>query len=146
MAYCTIDDIEKMIPEDILIRLTDDEGTGVINEAWVQEAIDSASEEIDTYIGGRVKLPITGAVPAILGKLNADIGIFNLYSRYKEDIPETRETRYKNAIRLLEKISEGKVSLGLQPPPDPPDEGKYSDGGRVQVRDKIFDETTMSKY
>ena len=146
MAYCTIDDVKKMIDEVKLIRLTDDENTGAINSDRLQEAINSAAEEIDTYIGGRIALPISGDVPPILGKLNVDIAIYNVYSRVKESIPEVRAERYKAAIRFLEKLSEGKISIGCQPPPDSPGEGDYAGGSRVSVRDKIFDETTMEKY
>lgn len=144
MAYCT--DIEKMIDAAKLVRLTDDENTGAINSDRLQEAIDSAAEEIDTYIGGKVKLPISGTPPPILGKINADIAIYNLYSRVKEEIPLTRADRYKNAVKLLEKITKGEISIGLQPPPDPPGKGDYAGGARVSARDKIFDETTMAKY
>ena len=146
MAYCTIDDLKKLLPEAVLIRLTDDESAGVVNEARAQEAIDSAGEEIDTYMGGKFALPITGTVPPILGKLNTDIAIYNLYSRLKETVPETRSERHKNAVHLLEKIMEGKISIGLQPLPDSPDSGNYSGAGQMSARTKIFDETTMGKY
>ena len=144
MAYCTIDDIKKMIDEERLIRLTDDEGLGSINADRLQEAIDTAAVEIDSYIGGRVALPIVSNVPPTLNKLNVDIAIYNVYSRIAEKTPEVRADRYKNAIRFLEKFSEVKTSLGLQPPPDPPDEGEA--GSRVSARDKMFDETTMNKF
>lgn len=146
MAYCIIDDVKKMIEEAKLIRLTDDENLGDINSDRLQEAINSAAEEIDTYIGGRVALPISGDVPPILSKLNVDLAIYNVYSRVKESIPEVRAERYKAAIRFLEKLSEGKISIGCQPPPDPPGEGDYAGGNQVNARDKIFNETTMDKY
>lgn len=145
MAYCTITDIEKLLPGSQLVRLTDDEAAGAVDTDRVQEAIDSATEVIDSYIGARVKLPLSDSVP-VLGKLCVDIAIFNLYSRVKENIPETREKRYNDAIRFLEKIAEGKISLGVQPPPDPPASGNYDQGSRVSVRDKIFDATTMDKF
>lgn len=146
MGYCTLDDLKKLLPEAILIRLTDDDGLGAIDTTRTDEAIASAAEETDAYIGGTVKLPITGTVPPILGKINADIAIYNLYSRVKEDIPKTRGDRYKNAIALLEKIAGGNLSLGLQPVPDPPAAGGYAGGAQVDARDKDFDTTTMDKY
>lgn len=146
MAYCIIDDVKKMIDEVKLIRLTDDENTGAIDSDRLQEAINSAAEEIDTYIGGRIALPISGDIPPILGKLNVDLAIYNVYSRVKESIPEVRGERYKAAIRFLEKLSEGKISLGCQPVPDSPGAGDYAGGSQVSARDKIFDETTMGKY
>ncbi len=59
-AYCTLDDLKKAVPEDVLRRLTDDSGADIIDETKAVEAMASAAEEIDTYIGGRVKLPIVG--------------------------------------------------------------------------------------
>lgn len=146
MAYCTLDDLKKIIPRDVLMRLTDDEDTGAVNEERVTEAVDAAAQEMDGYLGGRVALPITDTVPPVLRKLNADIAIYNLYSRVKETIPEMRNERYRNAIRFLEQMAAGKITLGLQPPPAAPGEGKYQGGGRVSSRDKIFDEDTMDKY
>jgi len=144
MVYCTLDDLKKALPEAVLIRRTDDTGTGVIDETKISEAITSAAEEIDTYIGGRVKLPISGTPPPILGKINADIAIYNLYSRVKEDISQTRADRYKNAVRLLEKISKGEISTGLQPSPDPPE--SYDGASPVNARTKIFNTDTLGKY
>lgn len=146
MAYCDQDDLLKMIPEDQLKRLTDDEGVGEINADRIAEAIESGAEEIDTYIGGRVKLPINENIPPILSKYNVDIAIYNLYSRVKEDIPETRAQRYKNAVRFLEKVSEGKITLGLQPPPSPPGENDYAGKNLVYAREKIFSEEELGKY
>jgi len=146
MAYCTQSDIEKMLPEKQLIRLTDDENTGLINTVRLDEAIDSAAEEIDAYIGSRTKLPVSGTAPPILGKFNTDIAIFNLYSRFSENIPETREDRYKNAIKTLEKISEGKLSFGIQPLPDPPSADEYAAAGQISARDKMFGPAAMDKY
>lgn len=145
MGYCVKADIAKLLPEAQLIRLTDDEGSGAVNDGRVEEAIDSAAEEIDSYLSSRYKLPLEKTVP-ILGKLNVDIAIFNLYSRVKESIPETRQKRYDNAVRFLGKVAEGKMSLGVQPAPDAPDQGETEGQSQVSVRDKVFDETTMDKY
>ena len=146
MGYCTTTDLEKLLPEAKLIRLTDDEATGAVNTDRLQEAIDSGQEEIDTYLGNRFDLPITGTVPPILGKMNVDIAIWNLYSRVTEEIPDTRQKRYDNAISFLEKVAEGKISIGLQPPPSPPDDGDYEGGSQVSARDKVMDSTTMEKW
>jgi len=146
MAYCTIDDLKKLIPEAKLIRLTDDEGVGAVDTDRAQEAIDSAAEEMDTYMGGKFALPISGTAPPILGKINTDIAIYNLYSRVKETVPDTRAERYKNAVGLLKEIAKGNISIGLQPIPDAPDAGDYAGGNRVSARTKIFDAETMDKY
>ena len=145
MAYCTLADIQLKLPDAQLIRLTDDEDAGVINTDRVQEAIDAAADEIDGWIGGRVALPLTKSVP-MLTQINVDMAIYHLYSRYQESIPDTRETRYKDAVKLLEKINAGDISLGVQAPPEPPAAGNYEQGLQTSARTKDFSETTMAKF
>jgi len=143
MGYCEITDIQKMLPDRTIIQLTDDEKTGAIGNDRLMESIDSASEEIDAYIGAVVKLPISGDVPPILGKLSADITVYNLYSRLQEKIPDTREQRYRNAVRILEKIASGDMSFGLQPEPETPTSPSAS---MVCSRKKIFSENRLEMY
>jgi phage gp36-like protein len=116
MPYSTLDDMKKLIPEDALIQLTDDEGLGTVNQTRVDEAIAQADAEIDSYCGGRYSVPFS-TVPEIIKKLSVDIAIYNLYSRRVEVIPELRAERYRNAIRQLEGISKGLISLGIDPAP-----------------------------
>lgn len=146
MAYCTVDDILEILPEAQVIRLTDDENSGAYDPGKVQGAIDAAAEEINSYLGGRVALPIAGAIPPILKKFNADMAAYNLYSRVAEEIPSTRKDRYDNAVKLLEKIAEGKLTLGLQPPPDAPAAADCENAAQVQTRSKIFDEKVMDRF
>lgn len=146
MAYCVQADIANMLPEAVLIRLTDDANAGSIDTDRLEESIDTASDEIDTYIGGRYSLPITGTVPPIIKKMCCDIAIYNLYSRVKESIPELRQKRYDAAVRLLEKIAKGEISIGIQPPPDPPSAGNYEGGMQVSARTKMFDAATLDKF
>lgn len=146
MAYCSAEDIYKIIPQAQVVRLTDDEGTGAVNADRLTEAIADASETIDVYIADRADLPIADPVPPILGKWCADMAVYNLYSRVMEEIPPTRAERHKAAIRALEQVAAGKLSLGIQPAPAPPDEGDYNGAAAVSARDKMFDPDTMEKY
>lgn len=109
--YCDIESLETMLPEAILIRLSDDSDTGSIDEDRIQEGIDSAAAEIDTYISSRLTLPLTEPYPAILEKLCQDISIYNIYSRLKEEIPSTRQVRYDNAIKWLTRYVNGEVGI-----------------------------------
>lgn len=137
MSYSTLTDIKKLIPEETLIQLTDDEGLGVVNQTRIDEAIKGADSEIDSYCGGRYKVPLS-TVPDIVKKLSIDIAIYNLYSRRVEEIPQTRAERYKNAIRQLEAISKGVVSLGIDPQPS------ASIDGRAETN-KETDENVFSR-
>jgi len=119
MPYCTFDDIKKLLPEETVIQLTDDEGLGVVNAERVEEAIDSADAEIDGHIGGRYSVPLA-TVTALAKKLSVDIALYNLYSRTVGEMPELRRDRYKEAIRFLEAVSRGTASLGVDPEPSAP--------------------------
>ncbi len=120
--YCSLDDIKKMVPEELVVQLTDDEGLGAVNQARVDEAIAQADAEIDSYCGERYSVPFAAA-PAVVKKMSVDIAVYNLYSRTVSEMPETRKDRYRNAVRQLEGIAKGTVSLGVDPAPAPHGEG-----------------------
>lgn len=110
--YCTFEDIKKLVPENMLIMATDDDNVGAVNEQRLNESIAQADAEIDLYCETRYEVPFT-TVPPVVKKCSVDIAIYNLYSRKVEAIPETRSTRYKDAIRLLRGIADGSVSLNV---------------------------------
>ncbi len=103
MAYSTLEDIEKALPEANIIQLTDDEGLGVVNQERVSDAIQYADQLIDGYLRGRYTLPLN-PVPT-----------FHLYARrFEIEMPPSMMDRYKNAIKLLEQIQKGLISLGIE--------------------------------
>lgn len=111
MAYCTLDEIKKQLPEAVTASLTDDSLTGSIDAAVVGEAIADADAEIDAWVGGRYQVPFS-PVPDVICKVSADIAIYNLFSRRDAELPEVRKDRYRNALKLLESIAKGTVSIG----------------------------------
>lgn len=113
MSYSTLDDLKKILPEDTIIQLTNDEGADEVNVTYVTEAISLADGEIDGYIGGKYDVPLT-SVPALIRRASGDIAVYIMYKRRVEEIPETRRTSYKDAIRLLEQIRDGKQPLPSQ--------------------------------
>lgn len=143
MPYSTASDIIKLLPEITLMQLTDDEGLNTVNQGRVGEAIAQADSEIDSYCGGRYKVPFATVHP-IVKKISVDIAVYNLYSRRSEEIPKTRDDRYKNAIRQLELISKGSISIGVDPEPAGPTNSSSS----VQVRsnDRVFSGDLLKDY
>jgi len=114
LSYCTIDQIRNQLQEGVLVQLTDDEGTGEVVAARVEQAISDACEEINGYLGARLAVPVA-PVPESLRRLSVDIAVYNLYSR-RERVPEHRIERYRGAVRFLEQVSQGVVSLGQSDP------------------------------
>lgn len=141
--YSALDDIKKLIPEETLIQLTDDEGIGTITQGRVDEAITQADSEIDSYCGGRYSVPFV-TVPGIVKKISVDIAIYNLYSRRVEVLPETRADRYKNAIRQLEGIAKGVISIGVDPAPSAATQS--SNTVEVATSEKIFSRDNMTGF
>ncbi len=129
MSYCTLDEVKNQVDELRLVQLTDDEGAGAVSEIRVTQAIQDADDEIDGYLGVRMKVPLV-PVPEAVRRLAVDITVYNLYSR-REKIPEHRSERYKNAVRFLEGIAAGKISLGVSDP-----EGTPLDVNRTETADE----------
>lgn len=143
MAYSTLTDIKKLIPEETVIQLTDDENTGAVVESRVTEAIAQADAEIDSYCGGKYSVPFA-TVPDIVKKISVDIAIYNLYSRRVEEMPETRSDRYKNAIRQLEGIAKGNISIGEATEPTAAEQGGVEKNKTES--DRIFTKDTLSGF
>jgi phage gp36-like protein len=152
MAYCTISDIKKTLPEATLIQLADDENqcpaavdagaescTRII--ARIDEAITGADAEIDAYCGKVYRVPIA-PVPRIVTKVSADIATYNLYARRTEEIPKTRADRYKNAIAFLKGVAEGTISLGVEPAPAE----SAAEGGQATGAGRTFTKGSMRGY
>jgi len=142
-TYCDMDDVLDQLDEATLIQLTDDEDAGGPNSARLTRAINDAEALIDSYCGARYSVPF-GTVPAIVRKIAVEIAIYNLYAR-RQGAPEGRKERYEEAVSFLKDVAAGKVSLGVQPAPEAPDETSH-DAVQSSVRTKIFDEDTMDKY
>jgi phage gp36-like protein len=123
MAYCTRSDIEKQIPEEILIQLTDDEGTGLVDTDNVDRAIEDADDEIDSFLALAYSLPLA-SVPGLVRRMSVDLAVCNLYGRRPHlTIPDTRKERCDADRKLLEKIGAGKLSLGGDAPAPSSDSG-----------------------
>ncbi|MCL4514146.1 MAG: DUF1320 domain-containing protein [Firmicutes bacterium] len=123
--YCIVDDLLKKIPQAVLVKLTDDAGTGAIDQTKVDDAMIDAANEIDSYCRSRYPVPFN-PVPGIIKKLALDIALYNLFSRrgFEEGSPDKIiADRYKAAIELLEKIARGLVSLGDSGNAPPPPQG-----------------------
>lgn len=111
--YCTLDDLISASSEQKLIELTDDDNLGIVGEEHTANAIDYADQFIDGYLRTQYTVPLSPA-PKLIVKLSVDLALFYLYGRrFDTEIPEGQVTRYKNAERILTRIQEGKLKLGL---------------------------------
>lgn len=135
--YCTLDDLEKILPESDLIELTDDTIPPVaVNAANANKAITDSSEMIDGYLRGKYDLPLDPA-PGLLNTLCGQIAVYLLYARrHRLEMPEGVNLRYKNAVKTLEEIQKGNIKLGSG-------QATIEPGGTVQAVQEI---TAADRY
>ena len=112
MTYCNSNDIEIQIGTNSLVQLTnDDSSQQIVDNVVVEEALIYSSTLIDGYLRGKYTLPLNTQFP-LLRVVAIDICIYRLYSRrIYTDIPETISENYKNAIRTLEQLKKGVITL-----------------------------------
>ena len=114
MAYATQADIVEIFGDDALL-VADRDGNGTADAAAVARALVAASEEIDSHIGVRYRLPLP-AVPGLLRQLAVDIALYRLAAT--ADVQsEIHRTRYEDALGTLKRLAEGKAALVLPPEP-----------------------------
>jgi len=114
MPYLTRAAIEAAIPATTLAWLTNDDPAATApDEAVLATAIANVEELVDGYLRGRYELPFI-AVPSMVRGLAVNLLRHELYVRRPEgDVPEPVKVAYANAIKVLEQIRDGRVTLGV---------------------------------
>ena len=142
MAYSLISDLREAVPDTILIQVTDDNGLGAIIEQRVTYAIAEADALIDTYLNGKYTTPLS-PVPAALKRISMDLALYYLYKRRQFEVSDTLMQSYKEAIRLLESIRDGKTTLGV-------DDGVNESGGIFKTNktssSRVFTSDVLAGY
>jgi len=112
MAYTTATAMAARFSQLTLQQLTDRELTGSIDQAVLGQAIADAGTIIDGKLASRYPVPFA-AVPALIEALASDIAFYRLHSNPPKEVA----SRYDNAIRLLDNLASGAISLGIEQPP-----------------------------
>lgn len=113
MSYCTAADLETALPDLRLAELSAD--SGVTADAAVLAAIcTDASDEVDSYIGGRYATPVTTPTEAVRAlRIHAiKIAVWLLWCRrLVAREPALAKENYSLTLQYLKRIQEGKGSL-----------------------------------
>ncbi len=139
MSYAVLSDLQKLLSDMVLLDLTDDEDSGTIDSVIVDNALETADVEINAYLAERYSVPLD-PVPEILNKMASDLAVFNLYAR-REGPPDHWQARYNNWIKMLVKIRDGKLGLGVADP-----EAGTSDTAQVVSKDRVFTRDTLKGF
>lgn len=141
MTYATSSDMTAQFGSREVVALTDRDDDGVIDAAVMASALAQASAEIDTYLVGRYTLPLANTFP-MLTIYCCDIARYRLSGSDVAEV-ETTRNRYKDAIRFLESVRDGKTRLGA-------DTGgaAATEQARIAVvgSDRVFDSGSLADF
>lgn len=112
MSYATPTNALDQLGTPELVALTDRDNLGVVDTAIFQAALDRASDEIDIYLAARYATPMA-VVPGLIVTCCIDIARYRLSGAEVSETDPVR-TRFKDAIRFLESVRDGKTKLGAE--------------------------------
>lgn len=110
MPYADVTQLKAVIPAGDLALLTDFEGTALPSDARLEQALDDASAEINTWIAKAVDLPLADP-PHILAVICRDLAMHRLYVNLGHDSEAYKRLR-DDALATLRGIRDGKISIG----------------------------------
>lgn len=125
--YLSPEELLAFMPGKSVAQLTnDDPKAEKADMAKVQEAVRAAEELADGYLRGRYALPLS-TVPTLLRDVVRTIARFKLYERRPESkMPDTMLETYKAAVKTLEQIRSGRITLGVAATAEPvPERGEH---------------------
>ena len=125
--YLPPEELLAFMPGKSVAQLTnDDPKAEKADMAKVQEAVRAAEELADGYLRGRYALPLS-TVPTLLRDVVRTIARFKLYERRPESkMPDTVLETYKAAVKTLEQIRSGRITLGVAATAEPvPERGEH---------------------
>lgn len=104
--------MEEHFGENEVLIAADRDGDGVYDTGVIDTQLTSASREIDTYLAVRYDLPLSETAEVLKIKC-LDIAMYTM-SIASSSLTKAKKERYEAAIEWLDKLSAGKVTLGIQ--------------------------------
>ena len=150
MAYCEYTDIlVDVFPKD-LIELTDDKNESTPQTPFsssmislINSFIAKADAVIDDYCRGSYTLPFS-PVPETIKNISVAIATYYIFSRPRDlEGDNPKRQKYEDAIKLLTRISEGKVILDVDPEPET--EKTIGVSVNKTASDRIFNWKTLNQ-
>lgn len=141
MPYALAQDMIDQFGDREVIALTDRDQVGVIDSAVLARALADTDAEIDSYLAGRYSLPLTGSFPA-LKRHACNMARYHLSGAEVTEV-DTVRTRYKDAIRYLESIRDGKTRLAADAAGAP-----ATEAARIGIvgSDRTFTSDTLADF
>lgn len=112
MIYCVKNDLYIKYGRETINDLADT-GEGSDLHGTIVLAIESMSEKVDSYVGARYTLPITGEIPKAVTDITIRLVRHELYAG-KTKVPEFITKDNDLALAWLKLVAEGKVLLKIK--------------------------------
>lgn len=109
MAYATVQDALDRYAEDYVVTSCDRDEDGILDTASFEQALDDATDWIDSYLVGRVTLPLT-VVPRRLIRICVDVAIFES-SESADTMTTLKQDRFNRAKEFMEAVAANKLKL-----------------------------------
>jgi phage gp36-like protein len=113
MGYATKEDIDELYGTDLLVRVADYNKDGQPDDDVVEKGLLNADEICNAYLSAQYTVPVV-PTPGIVQACAIDIAVYKMALGRTGRTDEMR-VRYEDALAMLEKISTGKIGLGLPP-------------------------------
>jgi len=143
-AYVSVADVRQALGAGQLIKLSNDAPSAdAPDEAVIDMAVDAASQLVDGYLRARHVLPLN-PVPTVIRDLTLTLVCYRLYARrMASGVPETVKDQRDHAIKTLEHIQSGRITLG-----DAATHQAVPEAGAMRVRapQRQFGEDTLAQW
>ena len=123
MGYATKADVDELYGTELLVRIADYDRDGTPDSEVVDRGLLAADEVCNAYLSAQYPVPVM-PTPGVVRTCAIDIAVYKIALGRGGRTDEMR-VRYEDALALLEKISTGKIGLGL--PPVTGDDGSVTD-------------------
>lgn len=125
MNYSTVETLINKIDERLLVQYVNDEGRPAADidlsdedDACViriDQACKEVTEEIESYLRGRYKLPLS-SVPSIIQTISDDRVIYSLKKRrFRDSFSESELKIFNDSTKQLQQIQTGNILLDAAP-------------------------------
>ena len=143
MAYLTPAELETRFGAGDLLAWTDDDASGALDAAVVAAALAAADAIIDAAASQRYVTPLTlgsDTTARVVRDVAGALAGYRLAARRPRDVPATLRLDYTDALKWLERLRDGKVTLAGEAVVSaaPPSGGIVVGGGSTLVdRDSL---------
>ena len=142
MTYAVAADLTNRIDAADLLQLADRDNSGDLDSALLTDALERADAQIDAILCVALTVPITDVPPHLI-EIAVDITIYKLFVA---EPPTLFADRYKEAVKFLGQVADGKRKLGEDSGGDTPERVSAITLNSADSDDRVFTMTNLLTF